>query len=302
MMKLFKNRWFLLGILAITWGSSFIMIKKSLLVLSPYQIGSIRVAVSGLLLMFTGFPAIKRMPKKYLGWVILAGALGNFFPLFLFPAAQTKVSSSLTGTLDSMVPVFVLIFGFVFFKIRSKLIQSVGALIGFIGAAILMYFSEPSFDNSPFGYVLLVVLGAACYAAAAVIIKQKLQDVPSMDLSAAVFTIWMFPALLILFFSGFFSKFENSTAMWEGLGYVAILTIIGTTLAMMLYYKLIQVTSAVFASSVSYLLPLVAIMWGLLDGEHFSIWFAIGSLLICAGIYLIQEKKQLGSDNEVLVN
>jgi drug/metabolite transporter (DMT)-like permease len=200
-----------------------------------------------------------------------------------------------------MVPVFVLIFGFVFFKIKSKLIQSIGALIGFIGAAILMYFSEPSSDNAPFGYVLLVILGAACYAAAAVIVKQKLQDVPSMDLSAAVFTIWMFPALLILIFSGFFSEFENSAAMWKGLGYVGILTIVGTTLAMMLYYKLIQVTSAVFASSVSYLLPLVAIMWGLLDGEHFSIWFAIGGLLIFAGIYLIQEKNNR-SDNEDLLN
>ena len=302
MMKLFKNRWFLLGILAITWGSSFIMIKKSLLVLSPYQIGSIRVAVSGLLLMFIGFPAIKRMPKKYLGWVILAGALGNFFPLYLFPFAQRKVSSSLTGTLDSIVPVFVLIFAFVFFKIRSKLIQSVGALIGFIGVAILMYFSEPAAGSSPFGYVLLVILGAACYAAAAVIIKQKLQDVPSMDLSAAVFTIWMFPALIILFFSGFFSEFENSAAMWQGLGYVAILTIVGTTLAMMLHYKLIQVTSAVFASSVSYLLPLVAIMWGLLDGEHFSIWFAIGGLLILAGIYLIQEKNTSVAGDEKLLN
>ena len=302
MMKLFKNRWFLLGILAITWGSSFIMIKKSLLVLSPYQIGSIRVAVSGLLLMFIGFPAIKRMPKKYLGWVILAGALGNFFPLYLFPFAQRKVSSSLTGTLDSIVPVFVLIFAFVFFKIRSKLIQSVGALIGFIGVAILMYFSEPSAGSSPFGYVLLVILGAACYAAAAVIIKQKLQDVPSMDLSAAVFTIWMFPALIILFFSGFFSEFENSAAMWQGLGYVAILTIVGTTLAMMLYYKLIQVTSAVFASSVSYLLPLIAIMWGLLDGEHFSIWFAIGGLLILADIYLIQEKNTSVAGDEKLLN
>ena len=302
MIKLFKNRWFLLSILAITWGSSFIMIKKSLIVLSPYQIGSLRVAVSGLLLMFIGFPAIKRMPKKYLGWVILAGALGNFFPLYLFPFAQKKVSSSLTGTLDSIVPVFVLIFGFVFFKIRSRLIQLAGALIGFIGAAILMYFSEPSSDSSPFGYVLLVILGAACYAAAAVIVKQKLQDVPSMDLSAAVFTIWMFPALLILFFSGFFTEFENSTAMWKGLGYVAILTIVGTTLAMMLYYKLIQVTSAVFASSVSYLLPLVAIMWGLLDDEHFSIWFAIGGLLIFAGIYLIQEKNTLIPNNEDVLN
>ena len=291
MIKVFKNRWFLLGILAITWGSSFIMIKKSLLVLTPYQIGSIRVAVSGLLLMFIGFPAIRKMPKKYLGWVALSGVLGNFLPLFLFPIAQMKVSSSLTGILDSVVPVFVLIFGFIFFKISSKFIQSVGALIGFIGAAVLIYFSEPSSDGSSFGYSLLVILGAACYAAAAVIVKQKLQNVPSIDLSAAVYTIWMFPALVILSFSGFFEEFENTKATWEGLGYLAVLTVIGTTLAMILYYKLIQDTSAVFASTVTYLLPLVATMWGLIDGERFSIWYLAGGLLIFAGIYLIQERE-----------
>lgn len=291
MIKLFSHRWFLLGILALTWGSSFILIKKSLEVFSPYQIGAIRVAVSGLLLMYIGFPAIKRMSKKTLLWVTVAGAFGNFLPMFLFPMAQTNVSSSMAGILDTLVPAFVLVFGFVLFGVKSKLVQISGAVIGFMGAATLLYFSDSSTQESQLGYALLVVLATACYAIAALIIKEKLQNVPSLDLSAGVFTIWMLPSLLILIFSGFFNEFQNTAAVYAGLGYLSILTIIGTALAMILYYKLIQNTSAVFASTVTYLLPVVAVMWGILDGERFTVWYVVGGLLILTGIYLIQEKE-----------
>lgn len=122
-MKFFKNKWSILILLSITWGSSFILIKKSLEAFSPYQVGAIRVIVSGIIFMWIGFPALKKMDRKTLSWLIVAGALGNFVPMFLFPMAQTKVSSSLAGILDSLIHVFVLIIGFIFFKIRSKTIQ-----------------------------------------------------------------------------------------------------------------------------------------------------------------------------------
>ncbi|MEM0519614.1 DMT family transporter [Aequorivita flava] len=291
--KIIDNKWFLLIIIAVTWGSSFILIKKSLLVFSPFQIGAFRVAISGILLAFIGLPALRKMPSKTLFWIALTGFFGNFIPMYLFPIAQTRVSSALAGILDSLVPVFVLVFGFFLFGIKSKWLQILGALIGFVGAGILMYFSETTSEESKLGYALLVVLATACYAVAALIIKAKLQHIPSMKLSGAVFTIWMVPSLLILIFSGFFSDFQPNTETWEALGYLSILTILGTTIAIILYYKLIQNTSPVFASTVTYLLPLVAVVWGLLDGEKFSLWYVIGGLLILWGIYLIREKKKI---------
>lgn len=290
--RIIENKWFLLIIIAFTWGSSFILIKKSLLVFSPYQIGAFRVAISGILLAYIGLPALKKMKKKTLFWVVLTGFFGNFLPMFLFPIAQTRVSSSLAGILDSLVPVFVLILGFFLFGIKSKWLQVMGALIGFAGAGMLMYFSETTSEESKLGYALLVVLATACYAVAALIIKEKLQDVPSIQLSGAVFSVWIVPSLLILIFSGFFTNFEANPKTWEALGYLSILTVLGTAIAIILYYKLIQNTTPVFASTVTYLLPLVAVVWGLLDGEKFSLWYVLGGLLILWGIYLIREKKK----------
>ncbi len=289
-MLILRSKWFILSILALTWGSSFILIKKSLEAFTPYQIGSIRVIVSGLLLMGIGVPAIRKMDKKTLLWMAFAGALGNFVPMFLFPMAQLKVSSSMAGILDTLVPVFVLILGFSFFKMRSKTIQWIGAVVGFIGAAILMYFSADNSGDSDVGYSLLIVLATICYAASALIVNQKLQHVPSLKLSASVFTVWMFPSIVILLFSNFFNEFQGTSAQFEGLGYLSILSIVGTALAMLLYFRLIQTTSAVFASMVTYLLPIVAVFWGILAGESFNIWYALGGVLILSGIYMVQEK------------
>lgn len=292
MKNLFENRWVLLIVIALTWGSSFILIKKSLLAFSPYQIGAFRVGISGLILAFIGIPAIRRMDIKTLLWVAATGFFGNFLPMFLFPIAQTKVSSSLAGILDSLVPLFVLVFGFLIFGIKSKSLQVGGAVIGFVGAAILMYFSQVSSEESNFWYAMLVVLATACYAVAALIVKERLHHIRSKDISGAVFTIWLLPSFLILIFSGFFSGFEFSPQTLQSLGYLSILTVLGTAVAIILYYKLIQNTTPVFASSVTYLLPLVAVVWGLLDGESFNIWYVLGGFLILWGIYLIREKRK----------
>lgn len=297
--KFFENRWFLLIVIALTWGSSFILIKKSLLVFTPYQIGAFRVAISGIILAYIGIPAIRKMDKKTLFWVTLTGFFGNFLPMFLFPIAQTRVSSSLAGILDSLVPVFVLVLGFILFGKKSKGLQFLGAFIGFIGAAMLMYFSEIKSEESNLLYASLVVLATACYAVAALIIKEKLNHVRSIALSGAVFSIWMIPSISILIFTGFFTEFQSSAQALESLGYLIILTVMGTAIAIILYYKLIQNTTPVFASTVTYLLPLVAVIWGLLDGEKFSLWYVIGGLLILWGIYLIREKKNTKTSSEI---
>ena len=289
--KIYNNRWFLLLFISITWGSSFILIKKSLLVFTPYEIGAIRVVGSGLILASIGIPALVRMKKSTLLWVIIAGFFGNFVPMFLFPIAQTQVSSSLAGILDSLVPIFILAFGFLFFGIKSKFSQVIGAIIGFIGAASLIIFSEGNSEESQFGYALLIILGGASYAVNSLIVKEKIPELDAIKLTAAVYSFWAIPAGIILYFTGIIQNFEMKENYIEPMFYMAFLTIFGTAIAMLLYFKLIQNTSAVFASISSYLLPIVAIIWGILDDEEFSFWYILSGILIAIGIYLIREKK-----------
>lgn len=289
-MHILKNRWFILAVLSLTWGSSFILIKRSLISFTPVQIGSIRIVVSGLALLWIGLPAIRKMDKKTLFWTLLAGALGNFLPMYLFPLAQVRVSSSMAGILDSLVPVFVLLFGFLFFKIHTGIVQWAGVLLGLAGALMLMVFSGNESRESHIGYSLLIVLATACYGANALLVNTRLAHVRSLQLSASVFTFWMVPSALMLFFSGLHREGMSESQLWQGAGFLLILSVVGTALAIFLYFYLIQSTSAVFASMVTYLLPVVAVFWGLLAGEQFTVWYATGGMLILAGIYLVQKK------------
>jgi drug/metabolite transporter (DMT)-like permease len=290
-MKVLENKWILLTILALTWGSSFILIKKSLITFTPLQIGSARVAISGIILLPFALRIFKQADTKTIGWMLLAGAMGNFIPMYLFPLAQTRVASSMAGILDSLVPVFVLILGYVFFRIRGTILQWVGIVLGFAGAVLLMRIpgADPAQTNA--GYALLVVLATLCYAVSALIVSRRLRQVSAVHLSAAIYAMWMIPAVLIFLLSDQSNlSYQQPDHLWSGVGFLTILSVVGTALAMLLYYKLIQITSAVFASTVTYLIPLVSIFWGLLEGEPFNTWHAAGGLLIFAGIYMVQEK------------
>ncbi len=299
MKQFVHNKYFLLIFIALIWGSSFILIKKILPVFDPYQIGAFRAGLSGLLLSFIGWPALKRMSKKDIFWIALSGLFGNFLVVFIFPIAQQGVSSSLAGIINALDPIFTLILGAMLFGIRNKAIQYAGAVIGFIGAIILVYSSNSGTGESHLYYTILLVIGSALYAVAALIIEKKLPHIKSTDISTGIYTIWMVPSLLILGFSGFFTDIDysrNETVV--ALGYLVFLTVISTTLVMFLFFKLVQDTSAVFVSTISLLLPVVAVIWGILDKEKFTVWYAIGGLLILLSVYLIREKNNKSFDGE----
>lgn len=289
-MNLLSNKWVILAILSLTWGSSFILIKQSIEVYTPMQVGALRMTVAGLALAVFGIRNFKYIPKKLMPWVIGGICLGNFIPMFLFPFAQQNVSSSMAGILDSLVPIFILIFGYLLFGIKSTRMQILGAIVGFVGAAILMKGGEVGGGSDVF-YSLLIIVATIMYGINGLIISKYLSGIPSFKLSSVVFTVWLFPSLLILGLTDFYSEFEATSVQLEGLGYVAILGLVGTAIAMILFYKLIQQTSAIFASVVTYLIPIVAVMWGILDGEKLTWLHGVGGLLILSGIYLIQSPK-----------
>lgn len=293
MKQLLQNKYFLLIIIAITWGSSFILIKKTLPVFDPYQIGAFRAGLSGVLLVFIGVPVLKKMPKRDIFWITLSGLFGNFLVVFIFPIAQQGVSSSLAGIINSLDPIFTLILGLFLFKIQSKTIQYLGAIIGFIGAIILVYSSGSESGENHLFYIILLIIGSALYAISVLIIEKKLPHIKSIDLSSSIYVIWMVPSLIILAFSGFFTQINyERPETWEALGYLVFLTVVSTTLVMFLFLRLVQDTSAVFASTISLLIPVVAVIWGILDGEKFTLWYAIGGFLIIIGVYFIREKKK----------
>ncbi|EGV43689.1 DMT family transporter [Bizionia argentinensis JUB59] len=293
MKQILQNKYLLLLIISITWGSSFILIKKTLPVFDPFQIGAFRAGLSGLLLAFIGFPALWKMAKKDIFWIALSGLFGNFLVVFIFPFAQREVSSSLAGIINALDPVFTLILGAFIFGIRSKTIQYLGAVIGFLGALILVYTSGSNGSDSHYFYILLLIVGAALYALSALIVEKKLMHIKSTELASSIYAFWMIPSLIILAFSGFFTDIDyTQTETLESLGYLVFLTVVSTTLVMFLFFKLVQDTSAVFVSTISLLIPVISVFWGILDGEEFTLWYALGEVLVLIGVYFIKENKK----------
>ncbi len=289
-----KEKWFLLVVLSIIWGSSFILIKKSLEHYNPYEVGGLRCLIAGLVLLPYGFANIKKFPKKRLKWLILAAVTGSFVPMFLFPMAETEISSIIAGIINAMMPIFVIIVGALVWKFETTKRQLIGVFISFAGACILALGSGES-GALKLVPILLLLLAVSLYAVSTTTIKSKLADISASVLSSLVFgVVLLVPSLISIVAAGFFKDFDFSAEKWEGLGYVSLLSIVGTGLAMMINYRLLSVSSPLFASTVTLLMPVVALGWGLLYGEKITEVQLIGGGVIVAGlIFLRSQNKKL---------
>ena len=284
-----KEKWILLVLLSVIWGSSFILIKKSLEHFNPYEVGALRVLIAGIILLPFAIMNIRKFPKRHLKWLILAAVTGNFIPMFLFPIAETEVSSSIAGIINSMMPIFVIIVGALLWKFQTTKRQIGGVVISFSGACILA-FSGGEGGEFKLIPILLLLLATLCYAVSTTTVKSKLSDIPAKILSAFVFSfVLIIPSMVALVFAGFFNNLQVNTSLWEGLGFVSLLSVFGTGLAMMLNYRLLSVSTPLFASTVTLLMPVVAIIWGVLDGEKLTMMQGFGAVVILAGLIFLRQ-------------
>lgn len=285
------KKWVLLLLLSFIWGSSFILIKKGLLGFSPLQLGSFRLVISALIIFAFGFKSLKGLNKNQWKWLALSGFLGSFFPSFLFAYAETEVDSTITSILNSLVPLNTVVLGFVLFKIKSNRFQVLGVVIGFIGAVLLILEGAALNPNQNYRYTGLIILASLMYAANVNIIKRYLNEVRPLSIATANFVVVFIPSIAVLIFSGGMSRTTlYSTAFLPALGCVFLLSLFGTALAKILFNNLIQISNPVFASSVTYLMPLVALFWGALDAEIFNAFQGLSALIILSGIYLANKK------------
>ena len=285
-----KEKWVLLVVLSIIWGSSFILIKKSLEHFNPYEVGALRVLIAGIILMPLAVMNIKKFPKKHLKWLVLAALTGNFIPMFLFPIAETKVSSSIAGIINSMMPIFVIIVGSLVWKFQTTKRQLIGVAISFFGACVLALSGAGTGELKVIP-ILLLLLATLCYAISTTTVKSKLNDIPAKILSGFVFSfVLMLPSLISLVFAGFFNDFKADRNLLVGLGFVSLLSIFGTGLAMMLNYRLLNISTPLFASTVTLLMPVVAVIWGVLDGEKLTLLQTFGGIIIIAGLIFLRSK------------
>lgn len=282
---------FILFILSLIWGSSFILIKRGLEGYTPIQLACIRVIFAFLPFSVIAIKNFRKLSGKQLSWITWAGFMGIFLPAFLFAYAETSLSSSLTGILNALSPLFTILLAVVIFKHRLKPMQLTGLMIGFIGTAGLSFIDSGGGLGSFNIYAVLVVIATVFYAINTNIIKNYLPDVNTLVLTSVSLMFIAPLALIILFFTDFTTRLFEDDSSLKSLGYIAVLGVFGTGIALIMYNKLIQLTSAVKASSVTYLIPIVAVLWGIADNESLYILHYAGMALILLGVYIVNRSK-----------
>lgn len=289
------TQWVILALLALTWGSSFILMKKALVFFSSTEVASFRIAIAAIVLMPISLRNLRKI-KSHFWPLLVTGLLGNAIPAFLFALAQTQIPSGLTGILNSLTSLFTLLIGVILFRSKTTFAQVSGVLIALAAAAGLIGFDN-LFQFSEHGkYSLLVVAASGMYGIAVNTIKAELSEMRPIHITSLSFLMTgPICALYLLFGTDFIQIATTNQESWMGIFYLLILAIIGTAAAVIMFNRLIKETTAIFASTVTYLIPIVAVGWGLLDGEVISLTDLLYMLLILTGIFLINMKSPIAT-------
>lgn len=285
------RKWLYLGVLSLIWGSSFILIKKGLVGLTDYQLGSARIVLTALFLFSVGFKSVGQIRKKHWFWIAVSGFVSSFFPPFLFAMAQTEIDSAVASILNSLTPLATVVVGIVMFKILSTKRQIWGVLVGLVGTVMLIIAGADFNPDQNHWYSILIIVATIGYAVNVNIIKKHLNDISALAVTTGNFIFIVVPALVLLYLTGFFETIWEDRDMQISFGYVAILSLFGTAIAKVLFNKLVQIATPVFASSVTYTMPIIAVLWGLIDGEQFSLVQVMAAAVILLGVYLSNKKE-----------
>ena len=287
-----KQSYFLIVVLAIIWGSSFILMKRALITYTPFQIGALRILIaflSMLPIILKQFRTIEKSKWKYLA---ASGFLGNGIPSILFPLAETRISSALAGMINTLTPIFTFIVGILIFGMKGGVLRILGLAIGLLGAIIMiagdtgdLVFTEVN------NYALIVVLAAVCYAFSVNILRYKLHDIDPVRLTAFALFFAGIPMGIILFSGDFVERTVMMPGSELSIFYIGILGLLSTALSTIIFNKIIKSSGALAASSVTYLIPVVAVLWGMFDDERLGLFHLLGLAAILTGVYLINRKK-----------
>ena len=283
--------------LATIWGTSFILMKKGLVVFSALELGAARVSVAALLLLPFAVRHLGKVDRGRFKWLLLSGVIGTLIPAFLFAYAETRLASGLAGVLNALTVVFTLVVGAALFGQKLTGLRVLGITLGLVGTVALMQLGGSGGEATPSGegnawYGLYIVLATLGYGLSINIIKHHFHGISAMAVTSLLLLFVGGPALVFLLLgTGFLHKLATVPGAWPAFGYIALLATMSTAVAMVLFNKLIQSSTALFASSNTYIVPIVALGWGLLDGEEFNLWHLLGMAIILVSVAIIHRAR-----------
>lgn len=288
--QLNSRSYLVLAILAIIWGSSFILIKKGLVHFDPYHLAAGRLMFAGLAFIPILIHQWKKVDWSLWPKFLIVSLAGSGIPAFMFFIGQQEISSSVSGLLNSLTPIWALVLGLLLFRQPFEKWKLLGVLLGLLGAIILIVYGNDFGIAGNLWYGGFIVVATVCYGTSVNVVKHHLADVPSLVISSVTLAFSGILSLVYLAFSDVYTYLDGSTQMWTSLWSLLFLALASTFFATILFYDLVKKTSAVFASSITYILPIVAYIWGYFDGEALTSLHVIGMILILLGVWVIKKK------------
>lgn len=290
-------KWIFLIILSIIWGSSFILMKIALdNGITPLQLGALRIIFTTIFLLGIGFKYIKLIKRQEWKWIVVTSVLGTFIPVFMFAFAESEIDSSIASILNSLTPLNTLIFGYLVFNIDFSRKQALGVIIGLLGTLLLIFFSADVNPNQNYFYAIFVIVASICYAFNVNIIKRHLQNLNAMSIAVGNFIVIAIPSSVILLFTDFFNQdIRGNSLIIEAILCILLLAVFGTGIAKVMFNRLVQIATPIFASSVTYTIPIIALYLGVLYGEKITILQLIATCVILLGVFLANRKKKASS-------
>ena len=285
------QNWLLLALLTLIWGTSYILIKKSLLVFDPVQATAIRISFSFILCIPFLRGALREIPRTKYFHALIVGLLGTAIPSILFNLAMVHVNSSVSAIINSLSPLFTVLTAFIIWRIQTTRIKLIGVLIGLAGAVVLVFGKHGLTIQGDMIYVLMPIVATICYGTNSNFVRQYFPATNALYVTALSIIAIGPPAIALLFWSGAVGTIVSRPGAYTALFYIFILAGLGTIVGWLLFYKLVQRKDALFAASVTYLIPIVAIAWGLADGEGLAAYQLAGLALILAGVYFVSRSK-----------
>lgn len=297
--------WALLIFLALIWGSSFILMKRAMFtpdeqpIFSDTQVGALRMLIAALALLPFALKHLRILSDwKTIGKLAIVGFCGNFFPAFLFTYAETGISSGYAGMLNSCTPIFAILIGAFVFKDRLSSIQVTGILIGTAGVISLMLAGQNLSISGDWTHIFAIVVATICYAISLNTIRHTLSHLKSFQIASLAFFVTLLPSAIIAFQQDIIGTYQSTEGAIDGLIAVVILSVVGTAFALIVFNRLIAMSSVVFASSVTYLIPIVAVIIGLSFGEEINTWQIASMAVVISGVFIANLRKRKKADQE----
>lgn len=285
--------WLLLLAVACIWGSSFILMKRGMFALdgtplfNDTQVAALRMTIAGTVLLPIGIFSLRKLRSwKDALSLIVVGTYGNFIPAFLFTYAETELSSGFAGMLNSFVPVFSLLVGYVVFKQRLTWVQFIGAGIATGGIVLLMISGKNAAVSASWSHILAIVTATFLYGISLNTIKHTLSQFKSIEITSLAFTMVYIPSIVTAIQSGSFAFLAREPKAWEGFGFICILAIVGTAFALIIFNRLIAISSVLFASSNTYIIPIVAVFIGSFFNERITIEQIGAMIIVLIGVFV----------------